>query len=190
MKKSTLISFFALSVIFAGQAFGYSLYFATPGSAVGLNQTAEVSVWISGLGNYAAPNLGAYDLEIGFNPGVLQFESLSFASYLGYPGNSIPLYELSSPGVLSILETSLFNGVLNTLQPGAFPLFSIQFTLTALENSTLTFLSAGLSDGAGNAIYADLQPASVYAVPIPSSLLLLSAAVLGLGACRRKHLKN
>jgi hypothetical protein len=189
MKKSILISFFALSFIFSGQASGYSLYFTTPGSAVGLNETAEVSIWISGLGNYSAPNLGAYDLEIGFNQDVLRFESLSFAGFLGYPGNSFSSFSLSSLGVLAVLETSILNGVLSSLQPGAFPLVSIQFTLTALENSTLTFLSASLSDGDGFAIYADLQSANVYAVPIPSSLLLLSVAVLGLGAYRRKNFK-
>ena len=188
MKKSMMISFFALSVIFSGQAAGYSLYFATSGAAVGLNETTAVGIWVSGLGNYAAPNLGAYDLEIGFDPNVLHFESLSFSSFLGSPGSSISSYGLKAPGVLSVWETSLLNGVLSSLQPGSFPLVSIQFTLTALQNSSLTFLSAGLSDGDGYTLYADLQSANVYAVPIPSSLLLLSGAALGLGAYRCKRL--
>jgi hypothetical protein len=189
MKKSIMIIFFALSVILSGQASGYSLYFTTSGTAVGLNETTAVGIWISGLGNYAAPNLGAYDLEIGFDPNVLRFESLSFSSFLGFPGSSISSFGLKTPGVLSVRETSLLNGVLSSLQPGSFSLVNIQFTLTALQGSTLSFLSAGLSDGDGYSLYADLQSANLYAVPIPSSLLLLSGAVLGLGAYRRKRFK-
>jgi hypothetical protein len=190
MNKSVLLFFLALILILPRQALGYSLYFNLSEPVLGLNETTEASVWISGLGDQTPPNLGAYDLEIAYDPNVLRYDSLTFSSYLGYPGNSLSSFEIKNPGTLAVLEVSLLlNGALEALQPGTFPLVSLQFTMTALENSTLRFLKANLSDGDGYPLYADLQSATVYAVPIPSPLLLLSGAILGLGAWRRKRLR-
>jgi hypothetical protein len=186
MKKAALFIFFALSCILPLPALGFSLYFDVSKPVLDVNESTNVSVWISGLGNQAPPNLGGYDLEIGYNPQVLQLDSFAFGSLLGYPGNSLGSFETPSPGTLAVYEVSLLlNGALESLQPGAFALLSMQFTMAALADSTLTFLKASLTDGDGYPIYATLNPVNVYAVPIPSSLLLLSGAVAGLGAFRR-----
>lgn len=196
MKKSSLIYCLIIFFILSGQqAFGASLSFIPAETTLGLNETIDVSVWISGIGVQGEPNLGGYDLDIRFDPDVLRLESIGFESFLGHPGLGSSSDLVIGPGILSVLEVSFLDVTeLAALQPSTFPLVNLLFRMTALENSTLEFLKADLSDPLGNAFSASLQAAEIYAVPLPSTLLLLSGAVLGIGTYRRflklKYLKG
>ena len=59
-----------------------------------LGETFDVELVISGLGEYAADSLGAFDLDVNFHPEILAFNSATF----GDPvlGDQLDLWELGS----------------------------------------------------------------------------------------------
>jgi hypothetical protein len=188
MKISALLFLLTVSLLWCGSAAGYSLYFDPAEQTVGLNQTAEISVWISGLGDHATPNLGAYDIEIGYDESLLQLTSITFHEYLGLSGTGN--FNTLVPGVLRVYEVSvLLDEELSALQPGAFPLVSMEFRMQNLLSSQIEILEATLSDGDGIPFYAAFQSANVYAVPLPSALMLLASALMGIVGVRRLRAK-
>ena len=59
-----------------------------PSSAtVTTGNTVNVNVSISGLSN--PPSVGAFDLDVGFNPAILSPTTVTFGSFLGEPVLSI-----------------------------------------------------------------------------------------------------
>ena len=184
MKMSALCLLLTLSLLWCGNAAGYNLYFDPSEQTIDLGQTAAVNLWISGLGDHSTPNLGAYDLEIGYDQSVLQLTSIGFNEYLGLSGTGS--FNALVPGVLRVYEVSLLlDSELSALQPDAFPLVSLEFRMQDLINSQIEILKADLSDGDGSALFAAFQSANVTAVPVPPALILLASALIGLGGIRR-----
>lgn len=169
-----------------------SSLFATTGDSISLNLV------VSGLGNFAPDSLGAFDISIGYDPGALSFTSYSLGNYLG----NINLLEaidgsLGNVGnAVNVAEVSLLSATgLDTLQPGAFTLATLNFNVTNLAAGALTQFSLlpglVLGDGFGSALSATSSgPASVTgsaAIPVPGTLFLLMASLFGWLVLKRRH---
>jgi hypothetical protein len=193
MKKAIMIGILGLGMILCGNAFATSLFFDPSAPVLSLNEFATIKVWISGLGDGVAPNLGAFDLGITYDANVLTLQSFSFSNYLGYPTDSFTFGSIGS-GLLSAQEVSFLpDGVLASLQPATFSLLSMEFKTIGLGTSLLAFQKGDLSDGLGQFLPGELQQAAVSvvqeptSVPEPATWLLVSAgALMGMGYMRRK----
>ena len=193
MRKAIMIGILGLGMILCGNAFATSLFFDPSAPVLSLNEFATIKVWISGLGDGVAPNLGAFDLGITYDANVLTLQSFSFSNYLGYPTDSFTFGSIGS-GLLSAQEVSFLpDAVLSSLQPATFSLLSMEFKTIGLGTSLLAFQKGDLSDGLGQFLPGELQQAAVSvvqeptSVPEPATWLLVSAgALMGMGYMRRK----
>jgi hypothetical protein len=142
---------------------------------------------ISGLGNFVPDSLGAFDISIGFDATALSFTGYSLGGYLGNVGLSeaIDAGTGAMGGTVNVAEVSLLSAVgLDTLQPGAFTLATLNFTVINLAGGAATQLSvlpgAVLADASGFALSAIASgPARIQSVPVPGTLLLLLGSLLG-----------
>jgi len=144
---------------------------------------------ISGLGNYVPDSLGAFDISVGFDATALSFTGYSLGGFLG----NIALLEAIDAstgnvvsGAANVAEVSLLSALdLDTLQPGAFTLATLNFTVINLAAGAATQLSvllddAVLADGSGSRLSATASgPASIQSVPVPATLLLLITGLCG-----------
>ena len=185
--KRFLFIFFLLCFMAAGaQAFGASVSLLPDSQTIGVGDTADFDLWISGLGSYKAPSLGAFDLDIMFDQNILAFGSLIFGSSLGSSDSSV---DTTTPGVVALDETSfLLTSELYTYQPESFILASLTFTMINLGFSDLTLEKVVLSDAPGTGVITvqELHGAKVYPVPVPCTFLLLLGGLAGLAGLRKK----
>jgi predicted extracellular nuclease len=152
---------------------------------------ASVTVSISELGDGVAPSLGAFDLDLAFDPAVLSLSSVTFGTGLDVLGlGSIHAFGPAGSGLLNFFEISLDAASdLDLLQPGAFSLFTINFDAIAAGTSSLALSVNGLADADGLALAASLQGGSVTvsAVPLPGALWLLVSGLAAAGASLRRR---
>jgi hypothetical protein len=151
---------------------------------------------ISDLGAFSPDSLGAFDLFIGFDAAVLSFTGYSLGDFLG----DISLFEAidaspgESGGVVNLAEVSLLSAaVLDALQPGEFILATLNFTVNNLGAGAETLLSFMgpnnvLADGNGVELLGNtFSGASVQGIPVPGTLFLLAAALVGGLALKRRQ---
>lgn len=138
----------------------------------------SLQVAISGLGAAGPPAVGAYDLNIGFDPTVLQFTGAVFGDpTLGDQLDPLSLGTVSSatPGVaaIDVFELSLDSvSSLNNLQAPAFALVTLTFQATGTGTSPVTININALSDASGNALTGTTQNGSVtISQPSPTPVL-------------------
>lgn len=145
--------------------------------------------------------LGAFSLDLAFNPDVLHFvpaasPGAQFGPYLGDPAlEAIGTAGESSPGVLHLDEVSLLDAAsLEALQGGSTLLPSLLLANLTFEGigpgvGGLGFLAASvqLSDAVGNllAVPALVQPGEVDVIPEPASAALVVLALAACGAASR-----
>ena len=133
-----------------------------------------MDVRISGLGNYAYPALGAWDVTLTYDPSVASATSVLFGNYLS---PSLRGSDLSLPGQADIFEVSFaLPEDLLAQQPDSFLLATVGFT--------------GLEDGLLNVnlSYVDLADENGQTIPVPdsaSTFVLLTLSCLGLWGWRR-----
>jgi len=176
----------------AGQFFGVRDAFAGPillslditASNVSVGEIFDVELNISGL---EPEDLGGFDLDLTFDPAVVQYQSYSLGTELAdaFFGGPIDLSDDSrtDTGVLQLAEVSgLFDF---SAQPSAFLLATVTFLAQQRGLSPLTISKAELSDSTGLMSLAidEINGASV-AVPTPSTLLLLPFGIALLFARR------
>jgi hypothetical protein len=146
---------------------------------------------ISDLGDFSSLSLGAFDISIGFDESVLSFASYSLDDFLG----DINLFEAidasdgdNGSGEVNVAEVSLLDAsVLDTFQPGEFRLATLNFDVTNLAAGAVSQLSvfagAVLADANGALLLGTTQGSAsvngVVPVPVPGTLFLLAAALLG-----------
>ena len=126
---------------------------STPAPIVGDTFTADVLV--SGLGNFSASSLGAFDLNLTFNPSIVSFVGLTFGPLLGDATLAVPETVTGfTPvaGSVNAFSVSLLTPAqLEALQPASFTLFTVTLEVVGAGDSSLDVEpTALLSDELGN----------------------------------------
>ncbi|MBI5740773.1 MAG: PEP-CTERM sorting domain-containing protein [Nitrospirae bacterium] len=188
MKRFVLCIALIIS-IFSGysESDAISIGFVPADQDVILGNVANVDLFISGLTDVS---VGAYDLDIHYNPAVLSFNSISFGPALGF---SISFFDEVIPGSLNFFEFSLESPTdLNDGQPDNFVIASLSFNTLALGISPLGVSIIDLGDAYGEGLLADTRSGNIEVVsgnvpiPEPSTILLSGIGLAGLGFFRRK----
>ena len=145
---------------------------------------ASFSLDISGLGNGSA--LGVYDVNVGFDPTLLSYDSIVFGDQVDISGLGDIQSVTPGTGTVEVFELSLDSpDELDSLQASAFTLATLTFdTLAAGTDSPVTMSANALGDAFGNPITADLQNASVSITSVTSAPepTTLPIACIGLAA--------
>lgn len=156
---------------------------ATTSALIG--DTVPVELVVSGLGDHAAPSLGAYDIDLSFDGGVLSLQDVTFGPNLTITG-SVQIIS-PGPGMVNLFELSLDSiEDLESMQPGSFTLATLSFEVTAPGVSALTLAVNSFADAAGNELSVNLVDSAVTAVPEPGSALLMLLGLLSVGLAVRR----
>lgn len=164
-------------------------------SSPGVFERFEVSLAIHDLGELMPPSLGAFDLNLTFDPGLVAFVSESY----GDPalGDQLGLFVPSltfttpAPGLVNLFQLSFdFPSDLESLQASSFTLVTLQFDAIAAGTMPLLLDAVTLSDAFGGSLDAQVSGSSVTiggapGVPEPGTASLILVA-LGVGAVRRR----
>jgi hypothetical protein len=157
---------------------------ASPGDPVSLDLV------VSGLGDFAPDSLGAFDVDIGYDPAALVFTGYTLGSLLGDPflfeALDLSLGDLGV--VINLAEVSLLSdSELDALQPASFVLATLDFTVLTLSPGSSTLVTIdnvyAIGDAFGQPLPVDGTNDAVISnpsgnIPEPSILALMS---LGLG---------
>jgi hypothetical protein len=191
--RSSLLMMFV--VLLAGTpVMAMTIGFQPSAQTVNLGSSLAVDV-VATLGSNEI--VSAYDLDLGYNPLILNATGVTFGTFLGAP-LSIFSSNLSA-GLVDFAEVSFLNDSdLAALQPSAFTLATISFTAIGLGTSSLDIVNYlnGVNDikGLNNTIYLSpvLDQGSVTVtasgVPIPGAVWLLGSGLMGLLGLKRKFL--
>lgn len=148
----------------------------SPAAAISINLTStkqevtvgealSLDVAIVDLGNLSAPSVSTFDFDLGFDPGVLDFTGITFGDPL--LGNQVDrsgtarqftvqgIFDAvgfsEAPGVVNFFEESFdLPQDLDTLQPEAFTLATLDFVAQADGNGDLALMLNALGDSQGN----------------------------------------
>lgn len=192
MRSRRFLPLLALLLGLPRHADAIAIGFDPASQSVNPGDPVELAVRISGLGDLVAPSLGAFDLDVSFDPGVLAYTGADFGDPL--LGDQLDLFALGSVsgatpalGAVNLFEISLdLPDDLNTLQAQSFVLFTLHFDALAPGASALTLAANELGDAYGDPLNADLEPGSVGVVPEPGSAQLVAPGVALLAAWRRR----
>jgi hypothetical protein len=150
-----------------------------------------VDVLVSGLAAGAAPSLGAFDVDVAYDAGVLALTGVDFGTGLDVAGlGSLRGFVDSLAGTVNVFEVSLDDAAtVDLLQSGSFRLFTLLFDASAAGTSALTLSINALGDAAGAALAADITNSvvNVSAVPLPAAAWLLLSGFGGLGLVGRRR---
>ena len=183
---STLLVAFAIATG-CGTAHSVTLSMVPSSQTISTTE-AQVNLFISELGDFMAPALGAFDVEITYDNSIVSLSSASFGTWLGQSMQTVT----ESAASVQLIEVSLEpTDFLNDLQPGNFLLATLHFKGVGVGTSEVGFSSVVLSDALGNEILNPaLEPASIVVesvVPVPASVWLFGSGLLGLvGIARSK----
>lgn len=183
-----------LSVFIPTTSQAITIGFDPVSQEVYVGSPADVELVISGLGNGTWPSVGIFDLDISFDPSILDFASATF----GDPvlGDQLDIWDLggnpmdasiTSPGVLNIYEVSLdLPWDLDDFQADSFTLATLTFDTLAVGTSSLDISINALGDAWGDPLSADVLSGSISPIPEPSTMLLVSCGLVGLVGFRRR----
>jgi hypothetical protein len=180
-----------------GLANQVQLNFIPASQSVLVGGTIDVAVGISLLNIDEPPSLGAYDLNVLFDPGIFSFSGVTF----GDPvlGDQLDLFALgdlqtATPGIgnVNLFELSFDSPAdLNTLQAGDFTLFTLTLSALAPGTSPLSISVNGLSDADGAPITLIAGDGSATAIgltgtptPEPGTALLFGLGLAAISALR------
>jgi len=189
----------SLAILFSCDAFAININLVADKSRLNIGDTLELQVRVNGLDDQAAPSLGVYDLNLGFDRALFSLNAVHWGDSL--LGNQLDLagfgsLQESTPGAngLNVFELSVDSiAALDLLQAGDFTLFSVLFTAQAIGEGNFSLLINALGDASGNPLSAN-EPNGLAVivgaaeVPEPSSVMLL-LGVLAILALRVRNLQ-
>jgi hypothetical protein len=170
-----------------------------PGTAyAGNGDTVALDLVVSGLGDFSADSLGAFDITVGFDASALTFNSYSLGYLLGDVSLSEALDGSAGDigGGINVTEVSLLSVLdLDALQPDSFILATLNFDVTNLAPGTSTELAVLqgpiLADAFGAQLTVEgLGSASISNVPVSGTLLLFIASCFSWRFARRPVLQR
>lgn len=188
------------ATVFQAQALDITIDPSSASVTAGDHVTATIKA--SGLGNLSAPSLGAFDLTLNIDPGVLTFGSITFGDpglgdLLGPVSGSFSDFSYNAgTGSLNFFSISLDAAVdVNALQPSQFILAVIDFVAVSSGTSGINFGASVFADADGAGIVPDtIVGSSVVVAPgvagvpdggsIPAGLAIV-AVMLGARRLRR-----
>lgn len=160
-----------------------------------LGSVLTASVVVSGLGNGTAPSIGAFDIDLDFDPAVLDLQSVDFGSELG----DIGLGEATAGSIETAMSVNPFevsllpSATLLANQPSTFTLFTVTFKAVGLGSSALDLSITALGDEEGDPLQATVTDGSVAVAPVPAptaspfGLALLVVALLAVAVAARRR---
>jgi hypothetical protein len=203
MAMRKMILFFVILVVAmvgAEQTKADTAGLSVSSTTVTLGNTAAITLEISGLGNATA--LGTFDINIGFDPGILGFSSATYGDpHLGDQLDLEALGTISSTtpeiGTVELFELSLDSpGVLASSQATGFTLVTLDFNTLGLGQSALSISINALGDQNGNSLSATTLDGSVTVNPStvaaaePGTVLLLGSGLLAIVGAARKRISR
>lgn len=138
--------------------------------SIAVGEALSLDVAIVDLGNFSTPSVSTFDFDLGFDPSVLSFIGLTFGdSLLGdqvdLSGTARQFTDLgifdavgfsAIPGVVNFFEESFdLPQDLDTLQPEAFTLATLDFVALGDGNGDLAVTLNALGDSQGNPLTLD-----------------------------------
>ena len=188
MKRIMLLAIFVCSLVMtAGPAFALGLSLDPPYQLVPLGGTASVDLVVLGVSQ--TTGLGAFDVEITYDPSILSFLDVSWGSFLGDTDELAPDpayaegFDNPFEGIVRLFEIgSLFLPV----QPTSFRLATLNFIGEAIGFENLGLQIPILSDGSGEPLTVTTLSGARVSVPNRQPCCFSGAGLIGLAGFRKK----
>ena len=161
-----------------------------------LGSLASLDIAVSGLGAGAAPSLGAFDIDVRYDPAILAFDSISFGDPVAGDqlapllGSFTGFDSLSSPGLISQFEISFeLPATLDSLQPDGFILTRLWFHSLQAGRSNVDITRVLLGDSDGSPVGTDPvgNGSITVVVPEPAAATAMLAVSLGFAIWVRRE---
>ena len=153
-----------------------------------------VRLGFSNLADLVPRALGAYDLQLSYDPALLRLDAVHFGDPLY--GDQLDLsgfgtWSLSDaaiPGMVRVLELSFDDAsLLNSAQRRHFGLASLFFQAQSAGTSPLTVQVNMLADAGGFPMEGSTMNGAVTVTPEPGMFVLAGTGLAALGVWRRKR---
>jgi len=197
IKKISIMAFVLCSVgVQSLQAQAALISFNPGNQTVGLGEITIVDLQISDLGDDI---LTTFDLDIGFDNSILDFQGFTFGTGLDTFGfGTINGATDFGSGLVNIFEVSFdFDQDLKDFQPNDFVLGTFTFDTLSIGTSALDITVNALGGEfvfdpvlgfeIASALEADLQSGSISVVPVPAAIWLFGTALIGLVGISRQR---
>lgn len=196
-KKQFLVCLLTvLSMLHFGVASAITFEVSVSDTVVSPGGSLTADILVSGLGDFAGPSLGGYDLDLIFDDSLFSLNSVTFGNQLdlGFLGSFQQATPLAS--AVNLFEASFeLEFDLDLSQAGAFTLASVVFDVDEVGTGEFGLSLNALSDSSGvadligpNDPPATIVNAEVQVVPVPAAVWLFGSGIIGLiGLSRRRR---
>lgn len=194
MKRLIILLFTFLMLVSCRTVDATTLNFNPSLQEVFIGDIVEVDLYIYGLGHQEAPSIGAFSLDILWDPRKLRLSSVILGDQLDLLGTgswtSIIPKGLGSVGIYEVSFGSI--DCINANQLDEFSLATLTFDAILIGSSLLGTTSEvfGLADGTSYTIdiieMGRINIVEANPVPISSTILLLCSGLMGAFFFRRK----